>query len=61
MIKMIEIVGCVLLGIIGLSFILMMIDELRTNYEIRKSHKNSYITRWVELQEKLNKNLKGDD
>lgn len=36
MIKMIEIVGCVLLGIIGLGFILMTIDELRFNYEARK-------------------------
>ena len=36
MIKMIEIVGCVILGIIGLAFILMTIDELRTNYKIRK-------------------------
>ena len=36
MIKMIEIVGCVLLGIIGIGFILMTIDELRTNYEIMK-------------------------
>ena len=34
---MIEIIGCVLLIIIGISFICMIIDELRTNYELRKS------------------------
>lgn len=33
---MIEIVGCILLVIIGTTFILMCIDELRTNYKIRK-------------------------
>ena len=34
---MIEIVGCILLIIIGIAFIVMIIDELRTNYELRKS------------------------
>lgn len=34
---MIEIVGCVLLSIIGIAFIVMLIDELRTNYELRKN------------------------
>ena len=34
---MIEIIGCILLIIIGISFICMIIDELRTNYELRKS------------------------
>lgn len=34
---MIEIIGCVLLIIIGISFICMIVDELRTNYELRKS------------------------
>lgn len=33
---MIELIGCVMLGIIGLTFIIMCIDELRTNYKIRK-------------------------
>lgn len=33
---MIEFIGCVMLGIIGLTFIIMCIDELRTNYKIRK-------------------------
>ncbi len=36
---MIEIVGCILLIIIGVSFICMTVDELRTNYKIRKSLK----------------------
>lgn len=36
---MIEIVGCILLSIIGITFIVMFIDELRTNYEMRKHHK----------------------
>lgn len=34
---MIEIIGCILLIIIGISFICMTVDELRTNYELRKS------------------------
>lgn len=34
---MIEITGCILLIIIGISFVCMTVDELRTNYEIRKS------------------------
>lgn len=34
---MIEIIGCILLIIIGVSFICMIIDELRTNYKLRKS------------------------
>lgn len=33
---MVEIVGCVLMFIIGISFIIMVIDELRTNYKLRK-------------------------
>lgn len=36
---MIEIICCILLIIIGISFICMIVDELRTNYEIRKSLK----------------------
>lgn len=36
---MIELVGCILLSIIGITFIVMLIDELRTNYEVRKQHK----------------------
>jgi hypothetical protein len=34
---MIEIIGCILLIIIGVSFICMVVDELRTNYSLRKS------------------------
>lgn len=34
---MIEIFGCILIVIIGISFICMIIDELRTNYKLRKS------------------------
>ncbi len=33
---MIEIFGCILLSIIGITFIVMLIDELRTNYKMRK-------------------------
>lgn len=36
---MIELIGCILLIIVGVSFICMIIDELRTNYELRKSLK----------------------
>lgn len=36
---MIEIIGCILLIIISISFVYMIIDELRTNYELRKSLK----------------------
>ena len=35
---MIEIFGCILLSIIGITFIIMLIDELRTNYKMRKWH-----------------------
>ena len=34
---MIEIIGGILLIINGIFFIYMTVDELRTNYEIRKS------------------------
>lgn len=34
---MIKIIGCILLIIIGVSFICMTVDELRTNYKLRKS------------------------
>ena len=33
---MLELIGCILLIIEGISFVLMVIDELRTNYKIRK-------------------------
>ena len=36
---MIEIIGCILLIIIGVSFMCMIVDELRTNYELRKNLK----------------------
>ena len=38
---MIEVFGCFLLTIIGSSFVLMVVDELKTNYELRKSLKES--------------------
>lgn len=43
---MLELLGCILLIIEGISFILMIVDELRTNYKLRKS---------------LDKNSVGDD
>lgn len=33
---MIELIGCGLLILIGIAFIVMCIDELRTNYILRK-------------------------
>ncbi len=36
---MVELIGCILLIIIGVAFICMVIDELRTNYELRKKSK----------------------
>lgn len=33
---MIELIGCGLLILIGIMFIVMCIDELRTNYILRK-------------------------
>ena len=36
---MIEIIGCILLIIIDILFMCMVVDELRTNYELRKSLK----------------------
>lgn len=33
---MAELIGCILLIIIGIFSIYMIIDELRTNYELRK-------------------------
>ena len=38
---MIELIGCILLSIIGITFVVMVIDELRTNYEMRKWHKRN--------------------
>ena len=38
---MIERIGCILLIIIGISFICMIIDELRTNYKMRKWYKEN--------------------
>ena len=38
---MIEIFGCILLSIIGITFIVMLINELRTNYKIRKWHEEN--------------------
>lgn len=36
---MAELIGCILLIIIGIFSIYMIIDELRTNYELRKRFK----------------------
>ena len=36
---MIEIIGCIFIVIIGISFICIIIDELRTNYKMRKWYK----------------------
>ena len=38
---MIELVGCILLSIIGAAFIVMLIDELRTNYKMKKWYKEN--------------------
>ena len=38
---MIELIGCILLSIIGIAFIVMFIDELRTNYKMRKLYKEN--------------------
>lgn len=38
---MMEMVGCILLSVIGIAFIVMFIDELRTNYKIRKWHEEN--------------------
>lgn len=38
---MIELIGCILLSIIGIVFIIMFIDELRTNYKMRKWYKEN--------------------
>ena len=36
---MIELIGCIMMVFITIAFITMMIDELRTNYKIRKRDK----------------------
>ena len=36
---MIELIGCILIVIIGIFSIYMIIDELRANYELRKKSK----------------------
>ena len=33
---MIELIGCIMIILITIAFIIMIIDELRTNYELRK-------------------------
>ena len=38
---MIEIVGYILLSITSITFIAMLIDELRTNYKMRKWYKEN--------------------
>lgn len=38
---MTERIGCILLIITGISFICMIVDELRTNYKMRKWHKEN--------------------
>lgn len=39
---MIEFIGCIILGLIGIGFIIMCIDELRTNYILRKNEKERW-------------------
>lgn len=36
---MIELIGCIMIILITVTFIIMIIDELRTNYELRKRNK----------------------
>lgn len=36
---MIELIGCIMIILITITFIIMIIDELRTNYELRKRDK----------------------
>lgn len=36
---MIELIGCIMIILITIAFIIMIIDELRTNYELRKKDK----------------------
>lgn len=38
---MVELIGCILLIIIGIFSIYMLIDELRTNYKMRKWYKEN--------------------
>ena len=36
---MIELIDCIMIILITIAFIIMIIDELRTNYELRKRDK----------------------
>ena len=36
---MIEVIGCIMIILITVVFIIMIIDELRTNYKLRKRDK----------------------
>lgn len=36
---MIELIGCIMMVLVSIAFIVMIIDELRTNYELRKRDK----------------------
>ncbi len=36
---MIELIGCIMIILITIAFIVMIIDELKTNYELRKRDK----------------------
>lgn len=38
---MIELIGCIMIILITITFIIMIIDELRTNYELRKRDKEN--------------------
>jgi uncharacterized membrane protein YcjF (UPF0283 family) len=38
---MIELIGCIMIILITVAFIIMIIDELRTNYELRKRDKEN--------------------
>lgn len=36
---MIELIGCIMMVLVTIAFIIMIIDELRTNYKLRKRDK----------------------
>lgn len=38
---MIELIGCIMIILITVEFIIMIIDELRTNYELKKRDKEN--------------------
>lgn len=55
---MIEIIGCILLITIGIFFICMTVDELRTNYKTQKRLNQPYKNR-IYNEEELKEKLEG--